>query len=421
MALPYPQDPASPSAPNPYFPDNGFVRGDQFRANNGKIWANTEYLVTELAAQVAAILAQLPRGLIIGGVIKDGNDPPTVLAGSYDVKGTIVQVSANTALSWLTNSLGDTAIANDYWYFVGIKSGSIKVHLAWGDSVLGSTAIQKITAVGGGIWELGVLNAVDLSTFAVGMVVPTTGTPSAANTGVWESTAFSNVADSGGAGLKYIRVRNSNGVAQAAAGGNLTAYYRVGTVTTAADTRIYSPSPTFSATYGEYLSDYDSSYRLIAMFSSDGSGNVADVIPFGSGARKNDDLIQLATYNTHVNNALRFSTVVKNRGSSLTYSDDGTNAAMITANRPGWLSVNAAVLNLGGANELLLFVNGATTDADATGTAVGQSFVTTGQYDGAGFPEIFLNPGDYVRLHAPSALSGTTNACRLYATFRPAD
>ena len=417
MALPYPQDPASPSAPNPYFPDNGFVRGDQFRANNGKIWANTDYLDALITAQVAAIIAQFPRGLLIGGVIKDGNDPPTVLAGSYDVKGTIVQVSANTALSWLTDSLGDTAIANDYWYFVGIKSGSIKVHLAWGNSVLGSTAIQKITAVGGGIWELGVLNAVDLSTFAVGMVVPTTGTTSAANTGVWESTAFSNVADSGGAGLKYIRVRNSNGVAQAAAGGNLTAYYRVSTVTTAADTRIYSPSPTWNATYGEYLSDYDSSYRLIAMFSSDGSGNVADVIPFGSGNKTNDDMIRLSTFSARQGDTLRWSTVLRNRGQSVTYTDNGTTGTRFTANVSGVITVSTKARGLGGNGHLFIQLNSVSTSfAEAEGVSSG--WVLAGN-DGGACASLRVKPGDYIAIMAQRDFSTTADASGVTVIFQP--
>lgn len=40
MALPYPDDPAAPSAPNPYFPDNGFVRGDQMRALSAQVFAD---------------------------------------------------------------------------------------------------------------------------------------------------------------------------------------------------------------------------------------------------------------------------------------------------------------------------------------------------------------------------------------------
>ena len=44
MALPYPQDPAAPSAPNPYFQDNSFVRGDQSRSWSAQAWANMEDL-----------------------------------------------------------------------------------------------------------------------------------------------------------------------------------------------------------------------------------------------------------------------------------------------------------------------------------------------------------------------------------------
>lgn len=421
MSLPYPQDPASPSAPNPYFPDNGFVRGDQFRANNAKIWANTEYLDALITSEVAAILAQLPRGLLIGGVLKDSNNPPTVQAGTYDVKGTAVQVTADTALTWLANSLGDTAIANNYWYYVGIKPGAIKVHLAWGNSALGSTAIQKITSVGGGVWELGVLNAVDLSSFAVGMVVPVTGTTSTANSGVFESTAFSNVADSGGSGLKYIRVRNSNGVAQAGVAGTLTANYRVGSVTTAADTRIYSPAPTWSETYGEFLSDYDSSYRLIAMFSTDGSGNVVDVIPFGQGSKKNDSLIAMDSVNTYVNNAIRFTNVYYNRGTDVTLSDDGTDATMLTANVAGWLDISCPFFAAGSTQQVYFVKNGTTSAGQNDAGLVGQGFSAAGNYGGANASGIWMNPGDVVRIYAASlTLSVTPGTTRFVATFKAA-
>lgn len=421
MPLPYPADPASPSAPNPYFPDNGFVRGDQFRANNAKIWANTDYLDSRITSEVAAIIARLPRGLLIGGVSKDSNNPPTVKAGTYDVKGTAVQVTADTALTWLANSLGDTAIASNYWYYVGIKPGAIKVHLAWGNSARGSTAIQKITSVGGGVWELGVLNAVDLSSFAVGMVVPVTGTTSSANSGVFESTAFSNVANSGGAGLKYIRIRNSNGAAQAGVAGTLTAYYRVGSVTTAADTRIYSPAPTWSETYGGYLSDYDSSYRLIAMFSTDGSGDVVDVIPFGQGSKKNDSLIAMDSVNTYVNNAIRFTNVYYNRGTDVTLSDDGTDATMLTANVAGWLDISCPFFAAGSTQQVYFVKNGTTSAGQTDAGLVGQGFSTAGNYGGANAPGIWMNPGDVVRIYAASlTLSVIPGTTRFVATFKAA-
>ncbi len=40
MALPYPQNPAADSAPNPYFQDNNFVRGDQMRSMTAQAWDN---------------------------------------------------------------------------------------------------------------------------------------------------------------------------------------------------------------------------------------------------------------------------------------------------------------------------------------------------------------------------------------------
>lgn len=50
MALPFPTDPVTPSLPNPYFQDNGLVRGDLARDNNHQIWANSIYLNAAIAA-----------------------------------------------------------------------------------------------------------------------------------------------------------------------------------------------------------------------------------------------------------------------------------------------------------------------------------------------------------------------------------
>jgi hypothetical protein len=49
MTLPYPIDPALPSNPNPFFNDNSFVRGSQFRSNNAQVWANFNGVETDIA------------------------------------------------------------------------------------------------------------------------------------------------------------------------------------------------------------------------------------------------------------------------------------------------------------------------------------------------------------------------------------
>jgi hypothetical protein len=55
MTLPYPIDPALPSNPNPFFNDNSFVRGSQFRSNNAQVWANDTYLNAAIPAAIDAI------------------------------------------------------------------------------------------------------------------------------------------------------------------------------------------------------------------------------------------------------------------------------------------------------------------------------------------------------------------------------
>jgi len=50
MTLPYPIDPALPSNPNPFFRDNNFVRGPEFRSNNQQIWGNFNGVEADIAA-----------------------------------------------------------------------------------------------------------------------------------------------------------------------------------------------------------------------------------------------------------------------------------------------------------------------------------------------------------------------------------
>lgn len=105
MALPYPQDPGSPSAPNPYFADNGFVRGDQQRSWSAQAWANMTDLdsrlttaedditaldgrLTTAEADIVALEAKRIfdpmhlEGLTISNAVSDPTDDITFAAGS---------------------------------------------------------------------------------------------------------------------------------------------------------------------------------------------------------------------------------------------------------------------------------------------------------------------------------------------------
>lgn len=112
MNLPYPNDPASQSQPNPLFNDNAFVRGDQFRTNNNRIWNNF--------TSIAAFLTSNFLGIIFGRLYVLAASSTVIripVNNVYDVSGEIVAVSLEKTLdfSGLTNIFrtdGTTQITN---------------------------------------------------------------------------------------------------------------------------------------------------------------------------------------------------------------------------------------------------------------------------------------------------------------------
>lgn len=112
MILPYPNDPASLSQPNPLFNDNAFVRGDQFRLNNQRAWDNFDFL--------AAFLNQAIFGFVRGR-LSVLNASPTIVRvpayNAYDVSSIMLMANTEKTLdfSGLTNIFrtdGVTQITN---------------------------------------------------------------------------------------------------------------------------------------------------------------------------------------------------------------------------------------------------------------------------------------------------------------------
>lgn len=364
------------------------------------------------------------RGTLIGGVKKNGNNPPTLRAGVYDVDGTSVEIAADTTASWASNSMGDTAIESNYWYLAMIDAfGRYKAQLAYGDNVLASTAIQAITSVGGGVFRLKVLNAVDLSGLSNGMVATVSGTTSTANSGVFAVDAFDDSNDSGGAGYKYIDVRNSSGVAQAGVLGSVLVYYRIESVTTAADTIIYSPSPTFNAAKMHYESSYDASFRPIAAFYADGSGVVTDIINYGSGIQRNDDLIIVHSENGYSSSgsSLRFATTHRARGENMTLSDSLSDGTRVTAERDGFIFVSTylKVGASGGAFSISKNLNN--TFNQASDDNYGFAGTLGADSIAGGNAIVPVKKGDYVQLLGSSTytMDGTSGYNRMIFRFVP--
>lgn len=112
MELPYPNDPASLSQPNPLFNDNAFVRGDQFRLNNSRAWSNFDFL--------EAYLNYTMTGLIKGRLYMLAASPTIIripVGNMYDVNSVLQYVSVEKTLdfSGLTNIYrtdGTTQITN---------------------------------------------------------------------------------------------------------------------------------------------------------------------------------------------------------------------------------------------------------------------------------------------------------------------
>lgn len=334
------------------------------------------------------------RGITIGGIRKDSNNPAAILAGCYDVKGKIVNVMADLTGTFLNECIGHNAVENDCWYLSLLNNlGQMKTHLAYGDQVLPATAIQGITSAGGGQFNILVLNAVNIASVPVGGIAVVKN--SLTGNGPIVITAVDNASDSGGVGYKYIRARNSN-MAAVGAGGTIAVHHRIANTDTVGSVETYSPLLDLDATYNQFLSPYDSSYRVLGYYRADGSGLTVDTTSFGSGDRTNDDWIRLQTFSGRVNDTIRYVSAYRLRGKNLSWTDDGTNGSRINVLADGFI-VAAAGAYSGGANQVVYITknNGTTLTINST-KVLGQGWVASGNPGGAATKLVPVGFGDYI-------------------------
>lgn len=127
----------------------------------------------------------------------------------------------------------------------------------------------------------------------------------------------STITVSGATGWRYV-VTTTGGVVsvETIPGGEITA-----------DTIVYSPNPTFNNTLNGYYSSVNTTRRIIGIIWYDTSTKILEAIPYGHGAKKNDDYWEtndVGLNATSVNTRLRFTgTWDKKRGQNIVCVDNG--------------------------------------------------------------------------------------------------
>jgi len=296
MALPFPDDPASPSAPNPYFPDNGFVRGDQMRANNSQIWANTTDLderlgvaendivtieadIVDIEAEIADLQIQtIANGLNTGGIVFNSSAlPPSVLPGVYDIAGTRVSKTAQTALSLTTDVFKKSSqalAASRVYHVVMSTAGTLNWLLAMGPAVSSHTGnITSITQFSG---TATLTAATGTISGDAGNIIVVSGT-----------TQFDGVyviATNGGAGVCTFL---TSGNVDTGAVGTYTIYAALSVTSNANMTLTLNP------TLNGYYLDANgvngsgaSAWRVLGRWFTDATPNTQYCVPFGNGAEQ---------------------------------------------------------------------------------------------------------------------------------------
>lgn len=215
----------------------------------------------------------------------------------------------------------------------------------------------------------------------------------------------SAVTVSGSAGWRYVLV-DTDGVCavETIPGGEITA-----------DTTKYTPNPTFSNAYGGYYSSVSTSKRIAGILYFD-SSVITEIIPYGNSYQKNDNLIEVATYSSLVNDTVRFATDHTLRGTDATKSDDGTNATRVTANVPGILSMSVKAQS-SGPGFIVIAKNSSTTYS--VGNHLKAKGLGVSGNDGGCSADIPMSPGDYVTVQLQGSLAATANECGFVAVFKP--
>jgi hypothetical protein len=143
---------------------------------------------------------------------------------------------------------------------------------------------------------------------------------------------------------------------------------------------------------------------------------ITEIIPYGNSYQKNDNLIEVATYSSVVNDTIRFATDHTLRGTDATKSDDGTNATRVTANVPGILSMSVKAQSAG--IGFIVIAKNASTIYSAGNHLKAKGLGVSGN-DGGCSADIPMSPGDYVTVQLQGALVAVANECGFVAVFKP--
>lgn len=256
--------------------DQQFSVGRPFSssANNVKL-----FRLPSVAERFARLERSGIRGLLLGGFRRDGNNPPAIAPGSYEIDGLYTVFTSDQNLTWIDNNLGNSAPINNCHYVENLENDGTKtVHAAYGDPIASGLQIESIADVGGGAWDFRVLNSNQLNSVYIGALAVAAGTDDKGNRGVFEVIDFSDTDNSGGSGLKFVRVANARGATQSTPGGTMDIHYRVNRITDPAQTENETPllnrDVVRNGFYSEFLLKLNRNARSLAMFYVNSSGVV---------------------------------------------------------------------------------------------------------------------------------------------------
>jgi microcystin-dependent protein len=217
------------------------------------------------------------KGVIVGGVEKQSNNPPTILSGSYHVSTGTISLSTNVVNVWTIN-FGDGQPSDYNWYALLLNNqGQAKCHIIPGSSIVASLTISSISNTVGPTWKYSFSGSPDLSGVAAGDVLYAFGCNTASNNGIFPVSAVDNV-------LKWIEVTNTNGAAQPGAAGTGEALYSTGDISGGGSgVELAAPQLTFNAVANGYYSDYFTDQRVLAVFYIDAGGQITRIYELGNG------------------------------------------------------------------------------------------------------------------------------------------
>lgn len=332
MNLPYPSDPASMSQSNPLFNDNAFVRGDQFRLNNSRIWDNFTTIATQIFGSKGTLSGKLK--------LNTTSLPPKISKGEYGVKNVMLYATSDIPLA-LTDALQQSKQSfDDFCHYVVLvdDEGNAKYALYGEGAVSGATGnVSSITSVG------------TTYTLTVG-----TGTVGSHTDKILVINGNNNVNGvfliTGGNGSSTYTFETQAGYTNGNASGTWAVYERIKTrhgtgtsVAVTSDAEVIKYTPSFGlngwdASFYAYDGDYNgfycnltglTGYRVLGFFQFNGTV-VTNVYTFGSGMVKPDNNCIVRVSNSRIGVILRYTTVERLHGCNYVFTDDGTNGSIIT-------------------------------------------------------------------------------------------